>query len=497
MTPASLRRQILNSFATLASAVPLLRPGAPQPGSAAPLRGAPLEGRTEGLGAERGRLRRSLRASVAEGMVAEVFTACAGATVLTGWAVALQLSPFLVGVMSALPFCAQFVQFPAAWLTSALGHRRVALGVVLLSRQVMLPLCVMPWLGLSLVGQQRLLVGVAATSAVLAVVGNNAWTAWMGELVPESLRGRYFGRRTAVCTLGSTLASLVAGVTMDRLGTPGGVGLGLPLLAGVSCVAGVGCTLLMLRQHDPAPQRERPRLALRVALLPLKDERARRVLGYQLAWNAAVGLCTPFFAYHSLKNLKLGFLALAVQAASTAAMRMVTAPLWGRVIDRRGAQPVLVLCSLGLCVLPLVWLWPSPTFLWPLLLDVVLAGGLWSGHTLASFALPLAVAPREGRPFYLAAFSTAGGLAYTVASALGGGLAGLLPTAFTWGGHAWNNLHVLFLLSSGARTAAAMLSLRILEPRATPVRSLGQLVTLLTSSREEAPEEAQEVPARM
>ena len=111
--------------------------------------------------------------------------------------------------------------------------------------------------------------------------------------------------------------------------------------------------------------------------------------------------------------------------------------------------------------------------------DVVIAGSLWSGHSLASFALPLAVAPREGRPFYLAAFSTAGGLAYTVASALGGGLAGLLPTEFTLGGHAWFNLHVLFLLSAGARVGAALLALRILEPRATPVDSLGALGALV------------------
>src|SRR5688500_558426 len=131
-------------------------------------------------------LRSSLKAAVAEGMVAEVFTACAGATVLTAWALALKLGPFLVGVMTALPFFAQFIQFPAAWLTSTFGHRRVALVAVCLSRQVMLPLCVLPWLPLSLVGQQRLLVGVAAVSAVLGVIGNNAWVAWMGELVPES-----------------------------------------------------------------------------------------------------------------------------------------------------------------------------------------------------------------------------------------------------------------------------------------------------------------------
>src|SRR5690349_8991070 len=110
--------------------------------------------------------------------------------------------------MTALPFFAQFVQFPAAWLTSTLGHRRVALGAVCLSRQVMLPLALMPWLPLDLGGKQHLLIAVAASSAVLGVIGNNAWVSWMGELVPGSLRGRYFGKRTAMITIAGTLTSV-------------------------------------------------------------------------------------------------------------------------------------------------------------------------------------------------------------------------------------------------------------------------------------------------
>lgn len=482
MSLAVLRRNVFRSCAALASAVPLFRPGNSLPGSAAPLLGAPAASTAPtappGNPARRA-LRRSLGASVSEGIVAEVFTACAGATVLTGWALALKLGPFLVGVMTALPFFAQFVQFPAAWLTSTFGYRRVALVAVCLSRQVMLPLCVLPWLPLTLVGQQRLLVGVAAVSAVLGVIGNNAWVAWMGELVPESIRGRFFGRRTALTTLGSTLTSLVAGVLMDKLRPPEGVGLGLPLLAGLACVAGVVTTVLMARQHDPAPNREKAKLDFHVALLPMRDERARRVLVYQVAWNAAVGVSAPFYSFHMLKNLKMSFLTMAIYLAAVAGMRMLAAPLWGRLIDRLGAQPVLLACSLGIGVIPSIWLFPTATFLWPLLLDVVLAGVLWGGHGLASFALPLSVAPRRGRPFYLAAFSTAGGLAYAAASALGGGLASLLPGEFVLGGHAWVNLHVLFALSAVARVAAAFLAMRIVEPGAQPVCSLGALVSLV------------------
>jgi hypothetical protein len=481
LSPAAFRRHLLSSFASLASAVPLFRPGTSLPGSSAPLLGAPPADGPGPLSTPAvGRLRRTLGASVAEGMFAEVFTACAGATVLTAWAIALKLGPFLVGVMTALPFFAQFVQFPAAWLTSFFGHRRVALTAVCLSRLVMFPLAVLPWLGLSFPAQQHLLLTVAGASALLGVVGNNAWVAWMGELVPRPLRGRFFGRRTALCTLAGTLASLV-------VRPPEGVGLGLPLLALGACVMGVVTTLLMATQHDPAPPGTAPRLELKGALVPLKDPVARRVLTYQVAWNAAVGVSAPFFALHSLQNLKMTFVVMALHAAAVAGMRILTAPLWGRVIDKVGAQPVLMACSLGISAIPVLWLLPSAGTLWPLLFDVLLAGALWSGHGLAIFALPLTVAPRKGRPFYLAAFATAGGLAYSAAAALGGAIAAALPSQFILGGQVWVNLHVLFVLSSVARLGAGLLTSRIPEPGAHPARSMSELAARLLPRFRPAP----------
>ena len=495
MSSAAPRRHVLRSLAALASSVPLFRPGSPLPGAAAPLMGGPPPGGERTAPAPRSALRLSLKASVAEGMFAEVFTACVGATALTAWALALKLGPFLVGAMTSLPFLAQFVQFPAAWLTSAFGHRRVALTVVFLSRLVILPLALMPWLPLSLVGQQRLLVGIAAASAVLGVVGNNAWVAWMGELVPRTLRGRFFGRRTALCTLAGTLASLAAGLFLDRTRQYEGVHPVLPLLAAFACAVGIVTTLLMARQHDPAPGGSAIKMELRAALVPLRDPHARRMLCYQVAWNASVGIAAPYFALHMIQNLGMTFVLMAVHAAAVAGVRMLLAPLWGRVIDRTGAQPVVLACSLGISLVPLLWLVPTAGMLWPLVFDVLLAGALWSGHGLALFALPLAVAPRKGRPFYLAAFSTAGGLAYAAATALGGGLASILPAHFTLGSRAWANFHVLFVISAVTRIGAALLAARIIEPDARPVRSVGALLELLWSRLRPAPALAEPRPS--
>jgi MFS family permease len=488
VSPAALRHHFLRSIASLATTLPLLRPGSSLPGSSAPLLGAPpTDGSPTGSQGSRPELRLSLRASVAEGMFAEVFTACAGATVLTAWALALKLGPFLVGVMTALPFFAQFVQFPAAWLTSTFGHRRVALTAVFLSRLVMLPLCLVPWLPLTLAGQQRLLVGIAATSAVLGVIGNNAWVAWMGELVPRTLRGRFFGRRTALCTVAGTLASLAAGVFLDGARKGQGPGVALPVLAGLACLVGIVTTLLMARQHDPAPGGSEIRLDLRGTLAPLRDPRSRRLVIYQVVWNAAVGFSAPYITLHMIQNLQMSFVLMALYAAAVAAVRVLMAPVWGRIIDRVGAQPVVLACSLGITAIPLLWLLPSAGVLWPLVFDVLLAGVLWSGHGLAIFALPLSVAPRKDRPFYLAAFSTAGGLAYALSSALGGALASALPAHFLLGSHPWVNLHVLFVISAVARLGAVFLAARIVEPDARPARSLGALLTLLGARARPAP----------
>src|SRR4051812_43684165 len=149
-------------------------------------------------------------------MVAEAFTSCTSNAMLTAWAIALGCKPLLVGLLWALPYLAQLVQFPAAWLTSRFGARRTSIVAVAISRQLQLPLVIVPFLLLGGGARQWVFVAITAVSAILGVIGNNAWVTWMGELVPAQLRGRYFGRRTALCTLAGTLGALGAGLIIDR-----------------------------------------------------------------------------------------------------------------------------------------------------------------------------------------------------------------------------------------------------------------------------------------
>src|SRR5881628_3324728 len=194
-----------------------------------------------------------------------------------------------------------------------------------------------------------------------------------------------------------------------------------------------------------------------------RDPRARPFLWYLLAWNSAVGLSASFFSYHMLSNLATGFALAALHGVAVAAVRIVSAPLWGRAVDRFGARPVLVVSSFGIAAVPAIWLFPTPAFLWPLALEAALSGALWGGHGLAAMDLTVDLSPPQARPFYVAVFAAASGVGFAAASVLAGLVAVSLPDRFELLGQTWVNLHVLFFLSAVARAAAGFAALPIKE----------------------------------
>ena len=450
----------------VASAPSVPQPGESLPGSAPALAAAPVPGpaaRRGDAGRHVGSVRASLRASCAEGAVSELFAACAGGAVLTAWALSLGATPLVIGLVGALPLASQVLQLPGAWLTLSFGPKVVAVVTIGASRLIWLPMVGLPFVPLTAETKLQLFVVVVAAAAILGVLGNNAWTAWMGDLVPGRIRGRFFSRRTVCMTLVGTTASLAAGMILDALTPRGWKGHALGGLSAVACLAGMVSVYLLLRQHGPRLDagRERPRWGLIADAA--RDPRARPFLWYLLAWNSAVGLSASFFSYHMLSNLATGFAIAALHGVAVAAVRIVSAPLWGRAVDRFGARPVLVVCSFGIAAVPAIWLFPTPAFLWPLALEAALSGALWGGHGLAAMDLTVDLSPAQARPFYVAVFAAASGVGFAAASVLAGLVAVSLPDRFELLGQTWANLHVLFFLSAVGRAAAGFAALPIKE----------------------------------
>jgi len=273
-------------------------------------------------------------------------------------------------------------------------------------------------------------------------------------------------------TLAGAVSSLAAGLLLDALSPRGWKGETLAGLAVVACLAGLLSIWLLRRQHEPEPATRNAAPGGWAALTEcLSDRAVRPFLWYQLGWHAAVACVAGFISFHMLVNLRMGFTLVALTVWE---WPWCGSPrrLWGRAVDRLGARPVLVLCSFGVAAVPAIWMLPTPERLWPIALEALVAGVLWGGHGIASVDLSIALAPRGGRPFYLAAFATAGGLGFAAASILAGLLASFLPAQFSLFGVSWTAIHVLLLISALTRAAAALLAVRIQERNARGVPEL-------------------------
>jgi len=414
-------------------------------------------------------MRRSLAAGIGEGVSTEFMQACAGSAMTTAWALHLHAGPLLLGVLWALPFFGQLLQLPAAWLMAHFDRRRVAIVGNSIARQVLVLLAALPFLPLSEAAKRAGLVAVISISSLAAVAGGNAWMAWMGDLVPARIRGRYFARRTALCAIGTAVSSLAVGYALDVATHRRMAGPALSGLALIGWAFAATSTRLMGRQHDPQTCSPSPPVA-RDLIEPFTHAASRRLLTYQGAWNVALGLTASLTAVYMLKTLHIGFTGMAVYTALLAVARIVTMPLWGRVLDRVGARPVLVICSIGSALASALWMLAAPGRVWPIVLDAALSGALLGGQGLAAFSLPLAMAPKASRTMLLSAFVMTGGLAFGLGSIAGGAVVGSLPARFPGFG-----VRALFAVSSFGRLASALLAYRLVEPGAQPMAHLGHL----------------------
>jgi MFS family permease len=410
-----------------------------------------------------------------EGALAELVAACTSGGVLTAWALYLELPPVLIGILGALPFTAQLIHLPASWFTRRVGGRRAALWTVGVGRQCVLPLACLPFLPLELHVKQAVFLACAFTSAALGVAGNNAWTSWMGDLVPGTVRGRYFGRRTALCAFAAICASLTAGFVLDCGRNPRQAGLALCALTLVACATGAVTTLLLRRQHEPRRATPPQATPLHEALAPIHDARARSLLAFQLAWSAAGGIAAAFYPLHMIGNLRMGFARMALYTAAVAAFRMLAAPLWGFAMDRGGARPVLVSSAFALGLSPLLWIFATEGRLWPLAIDAALSGAANAGLSLATFSLPIALSRPSTRSFYVGALAATGGLAAGIGSAAGGAFVKFLPEAWSLLGQPLVSAHALFLAGAAARLCAAGFALRVDERPAAEVLQMPHL----------------------
>lgn len=400
-----------------------------------------------------------------EGAFATVFITITGGAFLTGLALLFGANDFHIGLLAAIPFLAQSAQIVSAYLSDRTGRRkRMAVWSSAVARQswwLMIPV-------IFFAGDWRLeaMIFIVIISNIATMLATAGWLSWISDLVPEKIRGRYLGNRSAAVGISTMVATILGGIILDEFRAVGHENSGFAVIIAGGCLFALAAVILLNRLPDKPPDTIKSPVNWSYFLIPLKDKNFTYLLKIFCFWNFALGISGSFFAPHMLINLKMSFTLISIYSSVAALAAILLNKPWGILIDRFGSKQVAFFCSLGIAVVPMLWLFPRPGHLWVLAFEAVYSGALWAGFNLAAFNIPIANSPRQGRTMYLAMFSVVTGMAYFVSSLLGGIL------AESWSHIHWPimgqiivNYHILFAISAILRLTAAFLIMTFHEPK--------------------------------
>ena len=435
-------------------------------------------------------IRKSLKASTADGVFAAVFDITTTGILLSNFLVELGANAVQIGMLSSIPMLVNLLQPLGAYLSERIDSRHTyCLWTHGAARFVWLFLAIAigaaSWGWGDLQNHQLVVMTllIILASHVLTALGSASWLSWMAMLVPRKLRGRYFGLRNSIASFTKLIYVPIAGLIVSFW--PGGAiqGFGIVLLLGL--IAGAASLACQFLKTDINPQShnyseiksfsrntasdnteksessevQNQNQNFNQPPSMWKDSNFLIFLAYFTLWMFAFNLSTPFFNLYMLDTLNLDVSWVTVYGSFQAGAGMLMLILWGKLADKVGNRAILFLIGILVAIIPLLWVGIGvdtlSIWLWLPLLHILI-GGSTAAIELCSNNIQISIAPVRMQSVYFATAAAAAGASGAIGTTIGGFIA---ENAFVGG------LSGLFMMSVGFRLIALVPLLFVQEAR--------------------------------
>ncbi|PQO33917.1 MFS transporter [Blastopirellula marina] len=309
-------------------------------------------------------------------------------TLVTYFAQSLGAQSGIVSWIVAAPKLVGVLRWFAPYLLKLGGsYRTTSITAFLLSTLflLLLPLCAIPGLWPSTNMALTALVFCWCFYHLAEYCGFVVFIAWLIQLVPNPLRGRFFGLRERWLTAGKLSGYLFAGLLAATLRDAFAVDLRwitYPFLAIYGAMVMVASVIPIARIPEPPPQSQIHSSFLE-DLKHWRNPRAYWFLLYGTWFSAANGLFSTLLYVYPYRGLNISLLLpMVLMAAMQLGQSIISRPA-GVAIDRFGWRPVMICGQVLVALGPYLFRFGTAGYV---------AGNLiWIAYALINVALPIAV----------------------------------------------------------------------------------------------------------
>ena len=428
---------------------------------------------------EDGHFSNIVRISIVEGIFGQIFNSLSGpgSAFLTKFAIMIHSTPLQFGILAAIGQISLVFQPLGAIITRRREKRKgVVLSLLFAGRGIALFYGIIPFFFIS-GNAVRVFLLLFFLSVSLSAVADNAWIAWISDMIPRRVRGRFFSARSRYLMLTAIIVSCAFGLFIDLFieGAPSGrlsgiftheyLPYGFAIIFFTATVAGILGLRVLSRQPEKMKRIEEEGFA-EMFVEPLKDSNFRKFLFYGCWWMFAVGIGNPFWQPFMLKKLHMSLFEVQIYGSINIISAMAVIGIWGRLIDAYGNKIAMRLIILLGGFNPMVWLFVSSHNYIILYLEAITSGMMWGGAALVGMNFVLSLAPKEKKQVYAGVSGAFSGVAMMTTMLISGAF---LPSPLEIAGLHLEPEQVLFALTGIARWSAQIPLSWVHEPQSRPV----------------------------
>ncbi len=335
-----------------------------------------------------------------------------------------------------------------------------------------------------------------AIQSVLFSIQIPTWLSLIGGLMDEENRGDELGKLGLATNFASLAATMISGIIAgmpaiipflrNSLGSLGPLifptvevwreAFYVPFY--LTAIVGIISSLLALRIKERDRSNNNQKGFPPIHRLLSQPGDFRRFSFIAVFFSFAMSMAWPYFIVVQRDWLNNTIFEIALASATMTVSIMLFSIPFGRLSDRVGRRPLILLGRGLLFLVPLMYAFATHVFM--IYIANFLAGFCVASSMNAVTAYIYDVSPEEERGSHLAVYNTFTGLMYLAGSLIAGIFGQLLLIAF---GSEWLSVFVMLLLSGCLRFVASFFYLLVREPREYSSTLRGELRSLLPSRR--------------
>ena len=427
---------------------------------------------TEQIAISKAQLRPALRWASFGGMLAMIYLTGVSSPAFADFIRALGGREIHFSWLGAIPLVMFALQFLGAFLNNRLNFRRRTCATLLLaSRLLYLGIAAVPTIFPALPVNTRLIVilVIAGVSAALSNLGIPLYFAWMADLVPHRILNRYWGRRHAWMHLswGTTYVALAAvtyfvDLPIEQL---------CPYLIGIGVLAGIAESVIILTMIPEPRNTLHCQVKMLDALLePHRHREYRSFVRFACLRSTAIMTTAVFIPYYLLEIRHMHLWQATGLWCILGLGAAISSSAWGRLAERHGHRPLLILSMCWKPLSMLAYVLPPPQWIFPFLSVWIFFDGIMNaGLMVATTGYMLKMAPQRNRSMFIATITGLAGICGGLGAIAAGKFLDVFPDLTLNGlGREWSNLDVLFLLGALLRFGVIPFARKVREITSTP-----------------------------